>query len=216
MADDNDRDIIDPKAHQALADAHERLKKDSKADRDALKALQDQVAELTAAKDDAESAAAAKAGDIEAVKAQLEAKHARELKTVTDRAEKAEGQVRKLVVDNGLDAALDAASVSPALKRAAKALLRDGVELKTENDEPVALMAGVALADAVKTWAGTDEGKHFILNGNTGGDAPGGKDGPSAEPNPWKADTKNLTKQGEILRSDPTKAERLKREAGVS
>lgn len=175
MADDNE--TIDPKAHRALADAHERLKKDAKADRDALKALQDQVSDLTTAKDEAESAAAAKAGDIEAVKAQLEAKHARELKAVTDRADKAEGQVRKLVVDNGLDAALDAASVSPALKKAAKALLRDGVELKDENGEPMALIGGVSLSDGIKAWATSEEGKHFVLDGNSGGGAPGGNSG---------------------------------------
>lgn len=175
MADENE--TIDPKAHKALADAHERLKKDAKADRDALKALQDQVSDLTTAKDEAESAAAAKAGDIEAVKAQLEAKHSRELKAATDRADKAEGHVRKLVVDNGLDAALDAANVSPALKKAAKALLRDGVELKDENGEPIALMGGVSLSDGIKTWATSEEGKHFVLDGNSGGGAPGGNNG---------------------------------------
>ena len=175
MADENE--TIDPKAHKALADAHERLKKDAKADRDALKALQDQVSDLTTAKDEAESAAAAKAGDIEAVKAQLEAKHSRELKAVIDRADKAEGHVRKLVVDNGLDAALDAANVSPALKKAAKALLRDGVELKDENGEPIALMGGVSLSDGIKTWATSEEGKHFVLDGNSGGGAPGGNNG---------------------------------------
>lgn len=175
MADENE--TIDPKAHKALADAHERLKKDAKADRDALKALQDQVSDLTTAKDEAESAAAAKAGDIEAVKAQLEAKHARELKALADRADKAEGHVRKLVVDNGLDAALDAANVSPALKKAAKALLRDGVELKDENGEPIALIGGVSLSDGIKAWATSEEGKHFVLDGNSGGGAPGGNSG---------------------------------------
>lgn len=175
MADDNE--TIDPKAHKALAEAHERLKKDAKADRDALKALQDQVSDLTTAKDEAESAAAAKAGDIEAVKAQLEAKHARELKALADRADKAEGHVRKLVVDNGLDAALDAANVSPALKKAAKALLRDGVELKDENGEPMALIGGVSLSDGIKAWATSEEGKHFVLDGNSGGGAPGGNSG---------------------------------------
>lgn len=175
MADENE--TIDPKAHKALADAHERLKKDAKADRDALKALQDQVSDLTTAKDEAESAAAAKAGDIEAVKAQLEAKHARELKALADRADKAEGHVRKLVVDNGLDAALDAANVSPALKKAAKALLRDGVELKDENGEPMALIGGVSLSDGIKAWATSEEGKHFVLDGNSGGGAPGGNSG---------------------------------------
>lgn len=206
---------IDPKAHQALADAHERLKKDAKADRDALAAAKREKEEAEAAAEAAKAEAAAKSGDIEAVKAQLEAKHARELKAVTDRAEKAEGQVRKLVVDNGLDAALDAAGVSPALKKAAKALLREGVELKDENGDPVALMGGVALTDAIKAWSATDEGKHFVTLGNSGGGAPGGGSG-SAVKNPWKADQHNLTEQDRIEANDPALASRLKAEAGVA
>lgn len=175
MADDNDdKSGIDPKAHQALADAHERLKRDAKADRDALAEAKRLKEEAEEAAEAAKAEAAAKAGDIDAIKAQLEAKHARELKTVTDRAEKAEGQVRKLVIENGLDAQLDAAGVAPPLKKAAKALLREHVELKDENGEPLALMNGVALADGIKTWASSDEGKHFILDGNSGGGAPGG------------------------------------------
>lgn len=208
-------DPIDPKAHQALADAHERLKKDAKADRDALAAAKREKEEAEAAAEAAKAEAAAKSGDIEAIKAQMEAKHARELKAVTDRAEKAEGQVRKLVVDNGLDAALDAANVSPALKKAAKALLRESVELKDENGDPVALMGGVPLTDAIKAWSATDEGKHFVTNGNTGGGAPGGKSGEQGR-NPWKADQRNLTEQDRIEAQDPALAGRLKAEAGVA
>jgi len=38
---------------------------------------------------------------------------------------------------------------------------------------------------------------------------------PQAQENPWKKETFNLTKQGEILRKDPDSAARLKTEAGV-
>lgn len=38
---------------------------------------------------------------------------------------------------------------------------------------------------------------------------------PQAQENPWKKETFNLTKQGEILRNDPDSAARLKAEAGV-
>lgn len=216
MSDDNDdKHTIDPKAHAALADAHERLKKDAKADRDALAEANRKAAEAEEAAEAAKADAAAKAGDVDAIKAQLEAKHAKELAKVTARAEKAEGQVNKLVIENGLDAALDAAKVSPALKKAAKALLREGAELKDDAGEPVALMGGKPLADAIKDWAASDEGKHFVINGNSGGGAEGGGGGGS-EVNPWKSETRNLTKQGEIQRADPTKAKRLAAEAGVT
>ncbi len=38
---------------------------------------------------------------------------------------------------------------------------------------------------------------------------------PQAQENPWKKETFNLTKQGELLRKDPDLAARLKAEAGV-
>jgi len=38
---------------------------------------------------------------------------------------------------------------------------------------------------------------------------------PQAQENPWKKETFNLTKQGEILRNDPDSAARLKTEAGI-
>lgn len=38
---------------------------------------------------------------------------------------------------------------------------------------------------------------------------------PQAQENPWKKETFNLTKQGELLRKDPDSAARLKAEAGV-
>lgn len=206
---------VDQAAHQALVDAHERLKKDAKADRDRLKEMETKIGELTDAQEQAAAEAAAKAGDIEQVRIQLTTKHAGEIKKVTDRAEKAEAQVRKLVIDNGLDAALDGVNVAPALKRAAKALLRDQVELSDQDGDPVALMGGVALADAVKTWAGTDEGKHFVANGNSGGGARGG--GGTGDANPWKQGAGfSLTEQDRIAKQDPALAGRLKAEAGVA
>ena len=38
---------------------------------------------------------------------------------------------------------------------------------------------------------------------------------PPKEDNPWKPETFNLTKQGQIMREDPDKAEKLKQQAGV-
>jgi len=205
---------IDPAAHEALAKAHERLKKDAKADRDALKELNDRLAAIEAEKEQAEADKAKASGDVEAVRAQLETKHARDLKAVTDRAEKAEAQVQKLVIDNGLSAALDEARVKPELKRAATAMLREGVELKDDDGEPVAMKGGLPLADAIRLWAEGDEGKPFVLAGNSGGGAPGGGKAALNAPNPWKqGPTFSLTEQDRITRDKPDLAKRLKAEA---
>lgn len=213
--EDDDNDKIDPAAHAALAAAHERLKKDAKADRDALKELREQVAAIQKEKDDAEHEAANKSGDVEKVKKQLEDRHAVALKAETDRADKAEAQVRKLVVEGNLSAALDEVRIKPDLKRAATAmLLREGIELEEDDDgNPAPVKGGLPLAQAIKLWAESDEGKAFILEGNAGGGAGGG--GKQSARNPWKAGQINLTEQDAIEAKNPALASRLKAEAGV-
>lgn len=49
----------------------------------------------------------------------------------------------------------------------------------------------------------------------TGGDPARSQDTSHGEPNPWKKESFNLTKQGEILRTDPTKAAKMKAAAGA-
>lgn len=209
-------ETVDKAAHDRLVAAHERLKKDAKDDRDALKALKEQMDTLQAERDAAAEEAAHKSGDVETIKAQLEEKHAKELKKANERADKAEGQVRKLVIEAGINEALDEARVKPELRKAAAALLREGVEIKEEDGNPVAIKAGLPIAEAIKVWAESDEGKHFILDGNSGGGAGGGRGG-TAPNNPWKSGpTFSLTEQDRIQAKDPALASRLKAEAGVA
>jgi len=108
---------------------------------------------------------------------------------------------------------LDEARVKPELKRAAAALLREGVELKDDDGEPVAYKGGLPLAEAIKLWAEGDDGKPFVLAGNSGGGAPGGK-GAHSGPNPWKQGPSfSLTEQDRIARDKPDLAKRLMAEA---
>lgn len=209
-------DVIDPAKYTALQAAHDRLKKDSKKDRDDLKALKDQVAEIQRAKEDAEHEAAGKSGDVEKVKKQLEDRHAVTVQALTERAEKAEAQVRKLVIENGLSAQLDAVRIKPDLKKAATAmLLREGIELEDgDDDEPVAMKGGLTLAEAIKLWAEGPEGKAFILDGNSGGGVPPG--GKLSGKNPWAKETWSLTEQDATEAKNPALAGRLKAEAGVT
>jgi hypothetical protein len=77
-------------------------------------------------------------------------------------------------LDLGLNSALTAAGVKPELQKAASALLRGNAEL---SDDGQISLGGKPLADAIKAWAGSDEGKAFVANGNEGGGAPGGGGG---------------------------------------
>ena len=207
---------IDPTEYARLVAAHERLKKDSKADRDARKDLETRLAAIEKEKDDAEQEAANKSGDVEKVRRQLEDKHAVALQAEKDRADRAEAKVRKLVINTNLSKELDAVRIKPDLKKAATAmLLEEGIDLEEgDDDEPVAVKGGLPLAEAIKLWAESPEGKAFILEGNAGGGANGG--GKSAGRNPWKRETWSLTEQDALEFKNPGQAARLKAEAGVT
>lgn len=80
--------------------------------------------------------------------------------------------VHDLLVDNGLSSALLANGVKkPAFLNAAKALLAGKVTLISEGDKRIAKVGDKVLADFIKEWAGTDEGKSFVdaaVNNGTG------------------------------------------------
>ena len=166
---------IDPAKYQSLATAHDRLKKDAAADRAALKALGDWKAQVEAQQAEADEAKAREAGDFDTVKKQLEARYGKEVETRDGTITKQRTQIERLVIDAGLAASLASASVSPEFLPAVTALLRQGVEIRDDDDgNPVAYRSGVPLGEAVKLWS-ENEGRAFIRNGNTGGDAKGGQ-----------------------------------------
>lgn len=86
---------------------------------------------------------------------------------------------RQLLVDNGLVDALTKAGVTnPISLKAAKAMLKDQVELIIEGESRKAMIGDKDLTTAIKDWAGGDEGKHFIAApANSGGGATGSGNG---------------------------------------
>jgi TolA-binding protein len=136
--------------------------------------------------------------------------------------EELSGQVKKLVVDEGLTKALVAVGVKPSFLKAAKAMLRDSVKVETEGGSPRAVietdLGPQPLEQFVATWAGSDDGKEFVEKAKgSGADGSNGKDkggGPSG--NPWMKDSRNVTEQGRIVREDKPKAARLMKAAGIS
>ena len=89
------------------------------------------------------------------------------------------GFSQRLLVDNGLMAALTAHGVSdPYYQKGAAALLRSHVQVVIDGDNRIAKIGDKPLDDAIKEWAGSDEGKRYIMApGNSGGGAPGGAGG---------------------------------------
>ena len=90
------------------------------------------------------------------------------------------GFTSQLLIDNGLSDALNAVGVKPELAKAAKALFKGSAAVKSEGDTRVALIGDKSIADFVKEWSASDEGKHFVLAPhNSGGGAAGGAGGPT-------------------------------------
>lgn len=154
------------------------------------------------------------------VREQLERKHTGELGKKDERIALLEAQIRRTTIDDGLMRALVEANVSKEYLAAAKALLKDKGVVKLVEDEGQFQavvetdMGPMALSKFVNDWTGSDEGKVFVAK-PTGGDAKGGN-GRSGEANPWAKDTRNMTEQGRILKTDKVKAERMMRAAGLS
>jgi len=109
-------------------------------------------------------------------------------KTAVAEAEKSkksfEGEskvVHDLLVDQGLSAALLENGVKkPQFLNAAKALLANRVTLEADGDKRVAKVGDKSLADHIKEWAGSDDGKEFVdAASNSGGGGGGGGGKPS-------------------------------------
>lgn len=129
---------------------------------------------------------------------QTESKKAKELE---EKLNGSESMLRKLIVDNGLDAELDKAHVNPALKQAAKSMLASQLVVK---DGQAVTSEGQSIQDLVGNWTSTDEGKAFILaQKNTGG----GGQGSSGAGNPVdkKFSEMSLAEKSAIYRQDPSK-----------
>jgi hypothetical protein len=162
--------------------------------------------EILAKRDEAH---AAKFGDMEA--------------KLSARAEKTEGFAQKVLIDAQLSTALAQANIAPHFLKAVTSMVRAAISVRADDDAyfvPYVDVEGTELsvADYVKVWAEGDEGKHFVLAPTSGGGGMTGKPGAgkAGQVNPWKKETRNLTQQGQILKSDPQLAARLKREAGVA
>ena len=163
----------------------------------------------------------------EAVTRRLEDKHKKEREKDIAERDRFRTQLENRVRRDALDEALEANGVTdPAYKRGARAILMPTIEIHDQDGELVALAKSpeygdtVPVAEHVKAWAGTDEGKAYVsARDSAGSGANGAGNGgtpPSSEQNPWKqGEHFNLTKQAQLKREDPAKAERMMREAGM-
>lgn len=132
-----------------------------------------------------------------------------------------EQQLTQELVDNRAMAAAAKAGVNPEAMDVVKMLAKSQWQL--EDGEPVLrdkdgnMVTGKQGGITFEEWASEQlRASHpYLFPQPKGSGAPGSNGSAGTRNNPWAKDTMNLTEQGRILREDPAKAERLKREAGL-
>ena len=135
--------------------------------------------------------------------------------------ERLKTQAERREVKDKLATAVDSEGIAPHFREAVIAVLEPKV--KTSRDDETGNVdvffetdLGTApVSEFVKNWAQSDAGKHFVVKPTGGGAQGGGKQRGDTEANPWKKDTWNLTQQGQIIRTEPDRARRLQRAAGL-
>lgn len=161
------------KAQEAMAAKNEELLSEVKAERakrrEAEQAREEAAEEARAKAEEA----AEKSGDVDALRKQLESKHAKDTEKLAKERDDALAQINKLVIDGGIDAALDAAGMAPAFKRM---LRRD---FAAENEITIrdgqAFVGDEPLKDAVTKWTETEAVSGLKAAGQgSGSGAPGG------------------------------------------
>ena len=142
-----------------------------KALRARLKAFEDQETEAAKKAAEQETENQRKAGEF----AKIEEGLKKRIATLeTENAGLVDG-MKSTTIDAKLAAELEAQGVTnPAFKKAALTMLKasNGFDV-TQTGDVIDKNGNTPLTDFVKSWAGTDEGKSFITNGNGGGGAPG-------------------------------------------
>lgn len=140
-------------------------------------------------------------------------------KAASERNDRATKQMTSLASENALLSALSGVGVKADLFGAARSLLAGQVTV--DADTLVATVDGRPVADYVSDWAQSAEGRHFVRaklttggGGSFGNSPTAGRRGAFSE-NPWKkGPTFNLTRQGQVLKSNPALAAQLQRAAG--
>lgn len=170
MAKDGGSDDGSADEIKALKAKNAELLDEVKGIKSQLRDAKAETDEKTAAEKKAADELAKKAGDIEALEKSWQEK--------LDAAEmgrmEAESKFEDAMLKNQLGAALDKAGVSPAMKDIVTTSLKANTEFDIGDDGSVTV-GGKGLADHITEWAGTDEGKAFIVSDSNGGGAPGAK-----------------------------------------
>ncbi len=125
-------------------------------------------------------------------------------------------ETQQRLIDDELTKALVSAGIGREFVPATRAMLAPMVKCIPEERPQYRVVADTDLGEQpvaafVERWARSDEGKPFVR-----GAGATGSNGGRNEPNPFSADAWNVTEQGQVVKADAAKAERLAKAAGTT
>lgn len=153
------------------------------------------ITDLEEQNEELEAAKVQKTSDVEAALEKQAKKHQKQVDELTGKLTGSESQIKKLLVDNGLNDALIKANVAKEHIPAVTALLKttNNIEISSDDDTPVAMVGDKSLAEYVSEWSQGDMGKLYVsAQDNSGGGAQGSNGNASA------ADIANLSPMAKL------------------
>lgn len=190
---------------------NKKLTSELKKTRDRMRELEAMEEERNQEKAAREEEDARKAKDFE----KLEKGYETKLKDAEMKYFDFQSKYENLVIDLDLTKALDGAEIDKTYRDAVIALLRAKHKFKV-NEDGEAEIDEQPLGDFISGWAKTDDGKKFIINGNSGGGSPGSGKGSGANgKNPWKPGEGTISEQMALYRENPEQARALAKVHGV-
>jgi hypothetical protein len=130
-----------------------------------------------------------------------------------------QGRVQNMVVNDGLTRLLLENGVKKDALPFVLAKLEKSIKVQEEDGEYVAMvntdLGETPLDQFIPKWTQSDEAKMFVEQPK-GGDAPGGKGKGigAGDSNPWSAGYWDMGRQGEIVKRDMARADRMAKAAG--
>jgi hypothetical protein len=180
---------------EAVAEATKGLKDKNAELIGEVRTLKQEKQDALDAAEEAANEAATKKGDVDAIRASLEKKHAAELKKLTDQLNTVNDELSTLKIDNVITGEITKAGVLPHHADILTTFLKAGV--KMEGGE--ALKDGVPLADHLKGFFSSDAAKHYVAApANSGAGAIGST--ASAGATSWTKETYTLTEHSSSLK----------------
>ncbi len=193
MTKETENDQSDNSELETLRKAIAELKKDNKS----LKDARDQA---NSEKEEAETEAATKAGDIEKIKQQLETKHKKEVDGLKAQLETVSNDLKTIRVDAEISNAISKSNVIPDHVEAVEALLHR----KVEYEDGVATIDGKSIADFTKDYF-AKAGAVYVNAANNSGAGTTGNDGTKASSYKIPKDASEIDADlMKLAASDPT------------